>query len=70
MMIWGRQDPHVPDQGRADINQALRSAGCTFTWHEVNGQHAFMRDEGERFDPELALSCYQMAVGLFRRTLG
>ena len=69
MMIWGRQDPHVPDQGRAEINQALRNAGCNFTWHEVNGQHAFMRDEGDRFDPELALSCYQMAVGLFRRTL-
>jgi len=69
MLIWGRQDPHVPDQGRAQINQALREASCNFTWHEFNGQHAFMRDEGERYDPELALTCYQMAVALFRRTL-
>lgn len=35
--------------------QALEEAGVTFTWHEVNSQHAFMRDEGPRYDPELAL---------------
>lgn len=69
LMIWGRQDPHVPDESRAHINRALREAGCRFSWLEVNGQHAFMRDEGERYDPELALQCYQMAVNLFRRTL-
>jgi carboxymethylenebutenolidase len=69
LMIWGRQDPHVPNESRASINQALLDAGCTFSWIEVNGQHAFMRDEGERYDPELALQCYQMAVNLFRRTL-
>ncbi len=69
LMIWGRQDPHVPDESRAQINHALREAGCHFSWLEVNGQHAFMRDEGERYDPELALQCYQLAVNLFRRTL-
>lgn len=69
LMVWGRQDPHVPDQARADINRALREAGCHFSWLEVNGQHAFMRDEGERYDPDLALQCYQMAVNLFRRAL-
>lgn len=69
LMIWGRQDPHVPNEPRATINQALRNADCQFSWVEVNGQHAFMRDEGDRYDPELALQCYQMAVNLFRRTL-
>ncbi|MBU2885033.1 dienelactone hydrolase family protein [Gilvimarinus agarilyticus] len=69
MMVWGRQDPHVPDNSRAEINQALRSAGCHFSWHEFNGQHAFMRDEGERYDAELALTCYRMSVDLFRRAL-
>lgn len=69
LMIWGRQDPHVPDDSRAQINKALLEAGCTFSWVEVNGQHAFMRDEGDRYDPELALQCYRMAVDLFRRVL-
>jgi carboxymethylenebutenolidase len=70
LMIWGRQDPHIPDEGRAKIYQALVEAKLTFTWHEFNGQHAFMRDEGHRYDPELALACYGLVVGLFRRRLG
>jgi len=24
----------------------------------------FLRDEGHRYDPELALTCYQLALGL------
>ncbi|MDO3384101.1 dienelactone hydrolase family protein [Gilvimarinus algae] len=69
LMIWGRQDPHVPDEDRALINRHLREANCLFSWHEFNGQHAFMRDEGERYDPELALNCYRLSVDLFRRAL-
>ena len=70
LMIWGRQDPHVSAEGRALIYQKLNEAGSNFTWHEVNGQHAFLRDEGPRYDPELALRGYQMAIALFKRKLG
>ncbi|TWU21123.1 Carboxymethylenebutenolidase [Novipirellula galeiformis] len=54
MMIWGRQDPHVPNEGRRLIYDAMTAAGTQFTWHEFNGEHAFMRDEGHRYDPALA----------------
>ena len=70
MMIWGRQDPHVPQEGRAIIYAALAAAGASFTWHEFNAAHAFLRDEGHRYDPELAHLTLGMAVQLFRRTLG
>ena len=70
LMIWGRQDPHVPLEGRLKIQAALNSAGTHFTWHEFNGAHAFLRDAGYRYDPELALTCYQLALALFRRKLG
>jgi carboxymethylenebutenolidase len=69
MMIWGRQDPHVPAEGRATIYTALAAAGTSFTWHEFNGAHAFLRDEGYRYDAELAHLCLGMAVGAFRRRL-
>jgi carboxymethylenebutenolidase len=69
-MIWGRQDPHVPLEGRLKIHAALEAAGTHFTWHEFNGAHAFLRDEGYRYDPELALTCYGLALNLFRRKLG
>lgn len=69
LMIWGRQDPHVPAEGRATIYAALAAAGANFTWHEFNAAHAFLRDEGLRYDPELAHLTLGMAVQLFRRRL-
>jgi carboxymethylenebutenolidase len=70
LMIWGRQDPHVPREGRRVVYDAMADANLNFTWHEFNGQHAFIRDEGHRYDSELAMTCYRMAIDLFRRTLG
>jgi carboxymethylenebutenolidase len=69
LMIWGRQDPHVPAEGRARVYAALAAAGAHFTWHEFNGAHAFLRDEGYRYDPELAHITLGLAVQLFRRKL-
>jgi carboxymethylenebutenolidase len=60
----------VPQEGRLKIHAALVAAGTHFTWHEFNGAHAFLRDEGARYDPELALISYGLALGLFRRKLG
>jgi carboxymethylenebutenolidase len=70
LLIWGRQDPHVPLEGRKKIYNALGELNVNFTWHEFNGQHAFIRDEGHRYDPVLAMQCYQMALELFHRKLG
>lgn len=69
LMVWGRQDPHIPDEGRALIQRRLVEAGVVFTWHEHNAQHAFLRDEGHRYDPALALASYRQVVDLFARTL-
>jgi carboxymethylenebutenolidase len=69
LMIWGKQDPHIPAAGRAQVYQALVAADKTFTWHEFNGPHAFMRDEGERYDPQLAMIGNQLALDLFSRQL-
>lgn len=68
--IWGRQDPHIPLEGRNLIKARLEEVGACFTWHEVNGQHAFMRDEGPRYDPELARQCFGLVFDLFHRRLG
>ena len=67
--IWGRQDPHVPLEGRNLIHARLEAVGANFQWLEVNAQHAFLRDEGPRYDPELAELCLNFALDLFRRTL-
>lgn len=67
--VWGKQDPHVPQEGRTKIYQQCVNTGINYQWQEVNAQHAFMRDEGERYDAALAISMYQQAVALFNRTL-
>ena len=70
LMIWGKQDPHIPGDKRAELYKTFNETdGLVFTWHEFNGQHAFMRDEGERYDPQLAMNGYQLALQLFGRKL-
>jgi len=68
--IWGKQDPHIPLEGRNMIHDRLEEVGARFQWIEVNGQHAFLRDEGPRSDPALARLCYEFVFELFHRTLG
>ena len=69
LMVWGRQDPHVPQAGRDLIYRTLNEAGTNFTWHEFNAQHAFIRDEGARYDAALADITYDLAFELFSRRL-
>ena len=58
LMVWGRQDPHIPTEGRLAVLNRLNEVGTRLNWHEVNGAHAFLRDEGVRYDPELARSMF------------
>ena len=69
MMIWGRQDPHVPVEGRMAILERLNASNVRLNWFEVNGAHAFLRDEGARYDPELAHTLYSLVLDLFHRCL-
>ncbi len=69
LMIWGRQDPHIPLEARRTILTRLDQLNLKFSWHEVNGAHAFMRDEGPRYDPELALLLLRETLDFFHRTL-
>jgi len=69
-LIWGRQDPHVPSEGRRKIYEALETAGTLFQWHEYNAQHAFLRDECPRWDPIAGQQALDVALELFHRRLG
>ena len=68
MMVWGRQDPHRPP-GRPRKNPSPTSGDqpTGARWHEFNAAHAFLRDEGPRYNPALALIAYRMAIDLFAR---
>ena len=69
LMIWGKQDPHIPPEGRDLIYRTMTAAGVNFTWHEFNAAHAFIRDEGPRYNPALAAICQALVLELFARRL-
>jgi carboxymethylenebutenolidase len=69
LFVWGRQDPHVPFAGRQAIRNRLEEVGARYEWHEVNAQHAFLRDEGPRHDPALFMQAMAWMLALFQRTL-
>lgn len=68
-MIWGKQDRHISREGRELIHKQLLDSSVNVTWHEFNAQHAFLRDEGHRYNPALAQLCMSIALELFHRKL-
>lgn len=69
LMIFGRQDPHIPLEGRRQVQAALEAAGRTFEWHEFNAQHAFIRDEGNRYDAARTALSQTLILDLLNRCL-
>ncbi len=42
IVVVGRQDPHVPKDGRMKLYTALQNSSANYSFHEVNGDHSFM----------------------------
>ncbi|PTU20839.1 hypothetical protein P175DRAFT_0509364 [Aspergillus ochraceoroseus IBT 24754] len=72
LMIFGKNDNHVPPEGRDLIRKTLHEKGVLFSFYEVAwAQHAFIRDELSkgRYDPAITKACFEMLLELFGRTL-
>lgn len=69
LMSFGSLDPHVPEEGRVKIEKALRAAGTRFSIELFPAEHAFMRDEGPRYDPEATDQAFAAMVQFFRRVM-
>lgn len=67
LMIFGSLDPHVPEAGRERIRSALERAGTKFKMSVYEAEHAFMRDEGPRYDPEATDQAWDEMIRVFRR---
>jgi carboxymethylenebutenolidase len=69
LLIWGRQDPHTPAEGREAVRAGLDAAGTRFRWSEYDAEHAFGRDVGDRYDPEATDAAFAETVTLFQEAL-
>jgi carboxymethylenebutenolidase len=70
LLVFGDVDPHIPAPARGVIRSALQASGTRHTYLELPGEHAFIRDEGVRYDPEMADRVFAEAIALYRRTMG
>lgn len=66
LMVFGTKDPHVPDEGRQTIDRGLQKAGIRYQTKLFLADHAFMRDEGARYDPEATDQAFALMIELFR----
>jgi len=67
LMIFGSNDPHVPGEGRETVERGLLAAGVKHRIQLYPAEHAFMRDEGPRFDPESTDLAFADMIQLFRK---
>ena len=68
-LVFGTLDPHVPEEGRTKIMTALGQAGTKFSVSLYSAEHAFMRDEGPRYDPEVTDRAWSEMIQFLRRVL-
>ena len=70
LLVFGARDPHVPAEGRAKIEAALVAAKTRHETVVVDAEHAFMRDEGPRWDPAVSDEAFARAIAFLRARLG
>jgi carboxymethylenebutenolidase len=63
LLAWGARDPHIPKEGRQRVHAALAEAGVEAEVRVFDAEHAFMRDEGPRYD---GAACDQAFSDLLR----
>jgi carboxymethylenebutenolidase len=68
LMVFGTDDPHVPEDARATIERAVRAAGVNYRIVLYPAEHAFMRDEGPRYDPMATDAAFTEMITHFRQT--
>ena len=66
LLIFGTNDPHTPDEGRAVIKRGLEETGVSFRWSLYEAEHAFGRDIGPRYDPEATDAAFAETVAVLR----
>jgi carboxymethylenebutenolidase len=69
LTVWGTADPHTPADGRETIKAGLEPLGDRLTWREYDAAHAFGRDVGDRYDPQVTDAAFAETITLFRRAL-
>ena len=66
LAVFGTLDPHTPADGRAAIAQHLAASGIRHRISYYEAEHAFMRDEGPRYDPQRTDEAFAEAIAVLK----
>jgi carboxymethylenebutenolidase len=66
LLVWGELDPHVPEDARNAIEARLRESDVNFSQRLYPSEHAFMRDEGPRYDPQATDQAFGEMISFYR----
>ena len=70
LLIFGTLDPHIPQEGRQTLAQALVDAGTTHRTLLYEAEHTFMRDDGYRYDPAASDAAWAEITAFLKQRLG
>jgi carboxymethylenebutenolidase len=67
LLIFGTQDPHIPENDRQTIINALTEAKVPHQIFSYEAEHTFMRDDGYRYDSAAATSAWREIITFLAR---
>lgn len=70
LIFFGKDDPHVPENARKVIYDALQSYKVKATVYESQTEHAHMREDTPRYDAEATDFAWKTTIDFFRKHFG
>jgi carboxymethylenebutenolidase len=69
LLIFGTADPHTDAAGREVVAKGLAATNVRHHISSYDAAHAFMRDVGARWDPQITDEAFAEALAMFRTEL-
>lgn len=67
--VFGARDPHTPAESLVTVRAALASSNVDYEWLLVDGEHAFGRDIGPRWDPQATDTAFAATIEFLHNIL-
>ncbi|AFZ56980.1 dienelactone hydrolase family protein [Anabaena cylindrica FACHB-243] len=67
LLVFGTQDPHIPENDRQTIVNALETAKIPHQLFSYEAEHTFMRDDGYRYDAVASTAAWGEIIAFLER---
>ncbi|HLO87938.1 MAG TPA: dienelactone hydrolase family protein [Nostocaceae cyanobacterium] len=62
LLVFGTQDPHIPENDRHTIINSLNQAKIPYQVFSYEAEHTFMRDDGYRYDSAASTAAWREII--------